>query len=100
MPVLLLLPPLLLLLLLQAPTTGPELFVEVLGTLAAACDVSNVSSAGNGSSGSGSGSGSDSSGSLAQLIPIEELLRLLQACFMPGEAAAIAAAAAVLWVLS
>ncbi|WIA24018.1 hypothetical protein OEZ85_013641 [Tetradesmus obliquus] len=59
--------------LLQAPSTGPELFVEVLGTLAAACDaLSNASS------------GDSSSSSLAQLLPIDELLRLLQACFMPG----------------
>jgi hypothetical protein len=61
-------------LLLQASSTGPELFVEVLGTLAAACDaLSNPSS-----------SEDCSSSSLAQLLPIDELLRLLQACFMPG----------------
>uniref|UniRef100_A0A383VI43 Uncharacterized protein n=1 Tax=Tetradesmus obliquus TaxID=3088 RepID=A0A383VI43_TETOB len=59
--------------LLQTPSTGPELFVEALGTLAAACDaLSNASS------------GDSSSSSLAQLLPIDELLRLLQACFMPG----------------
>jgi hypothetical protein len=62
-----------LLVLLQAPSTGPELFVEVLGTLAAACDaLSNASSS------------EDCSSNLAQLLPIDELLRLLQACFMPG----------------
>ncbi|WIA44518.1 hypothetical protein OEZ86_007257 [Tetradesmus obliquus] len=59
--------------LLQAPSTGPELFVEVLGTLAAACDALSIAS-----------SGDSSSSSLAQLLPIDELLRLLQACFMPG----------------
>jgi hypothetical protein len=61
---------LLLLLLLQAPTTGPELFVEVLGTLAAACDALSKDCS--------------SSSNLGQLLPIDELLRLLQACFMPG----------------
>jgi hypothetical protein len=69
---------LLVLLLLQAPSTGPELFVEVLGTLAAACDaLSNEHGNADGSS--------SSSSSLAQLLPTEELLRLLQACLIPGE---------------
>jgi hypothetical protein len=66
---------LLLLLLLQSPTTGPELFVEVLGTLAAACDALSNSSSEDGGS---------SSNHLGQLLPIDELLRLLQACFTPG----------------
>ncbi|KAF6257067.1 kinesin-associated protein-domain-containing protein [Scenedesmus sp. NREL 46B-D3] len=61
--------------LLQSPTTGPELFVEVLGTLAAACDALSSSSQDGGSS---------SGGSLGQLLPVDELLRLLQACFVPG----------------
>lgn len=53
---------------LQSRDTGPELFVEVLGTLAAACDALSNSS----------------SSSLGQLISIGEMMGLMQACFVPG----------------
>lgn len=67
---------------LQSPKTGPELFTEVLGTLAAACDAMPTSS----SSGSSNGVGDSDSGgsSIDQFLPAEEVVTLLQACLDPG----------------
>lgn len=65
--------PLVLLLLLQSPNTGPELFLGVLGTLAAACDAMTSSS-----------NDEQHSQNLSQLIAVEDVLGLLQACLTSG----------------
>lgn len=86
---------------LQSPNTGPELFAEVLGTLAAACDA--LSSSGSGSSNGSSGFDDDGSGAagggrdvdernvLSQLVAVDDLLGLLRACLAPGESHRLAA---------
>eukprot|EP00775_Hariotina_reticulata_P002316 gene2316-2624_t len=66
---------------LQSPVTGPELFTEVLGTLAAACDACSSSS--TALSADGYCDVVDGS-SLGQLVPVRDLLALVKACLVPG----------------
>lgn len=76
----------------QSQETGPELFVEVLGTLATAADAA----CGSGSSDSSDAGPAAACGSdggcgggtppwhLMQGVVLEELLAFLAACFQPG----------------
>lgn len=85
---------------LQSPDTGPELFVEVLGTLATAADAagSSSSSSRNGPAGGGmaateaetadasipDGSSGVAPWRLMRGVGLQDLLALLAACLQPG----------------
>ncbi|KAF8060286.1 kinesin-associated protein 3 [Scenedesmus sp. PABB004] len=63
---------------LQDPAVGPELFLEVLGVLAAACDALSNAPARGGDGGEGGGS------ALGRLLDPEPVTALLQGCLRPG----------------
>jgi hypothetical protein len=70
----------------QSPATGPELFAEVLGTLAAACDAfSNSSSHTTAVPPDGLSDVGGGLPAIDQLVPVHKLLALAKACLVPGK---------------
>lgn len=71
----------------QAHETGPELFVEVLGTLAVAADAACGSSNSDGAAGNeaaGSSGGGVAPWQLMRGVGVPDLLAFLVACFQQG----------------
>lgn len=77
---------------LQSHETGPELFVEVLGTLSIAADAACGSNSNSSDAAGDTARGDDSSSSSAGMAPwqlmrgvtLQELLAFLVACFQQG----------------
>lgn len=67
----------------QSHETGPELFVEVLGTLATAADAAGGRSGGDAGCSDGTGGGV-APWLLTRGVQLEELLAFLVACFQQG----------------